>query len=530
MQVTCLGATRTVTGSSFLLETANTRFLVDCGMFQGGKEIEKRNWATRKFRPQDIKYILLTHAHMDHSGLIPKIVKDGFRGKILCTKATFELCRIMLRDSAHIQEMEAEWENRKNFRSGQKPVTPLYTSEDAEQSLSFFQPMEPEECALIGPDTEICFRKAGHILGASFLDIRFKEQGLKGKVVFSGDIGRQEALIVPDPDIIEEADFLFVESTYGNREHKSLEESKTELLSAILEGIKNKEKIIIPAFAIERTQEILYVLHEFRKKGLIPSIPVYVDSPLAISATEIFKKYPEYFDEEMTRLLAQGENPLDFPELRYSRTAEESMAINRLQGAAIIIAASGMCNAGRIKHHLKHNLWKTGAQIVIIGFQAQGTLGRAIVDGAKKVRIFQEDVVVRAKIHTIGGFSAHADQKELLAWLGHFTNPNLKVFVIHGEESVSLAFAELVQKTFSFQAQVPRWQESLSLIPSKEQGTLSAPVGREEKDLLSLLGAVDGRWKALKGYLEGESRPDKEKVLEIKSFLEKMEKNLGDLV
>lgn len=527
MQVTCLGATRTVTGSCFLLETTNLRFLVDCGMFQGGKEIEKRNWSTGKFKPRDIQYILLTHAHIDHSGLIPKAVKDGFRGKILCTKATFELCRIMLRDSAHIQEMEAEWQTRKNSRSGQKPVAPLYTSKDAEQSLAFFQPMEPDECLMIGPDVEICFRKAGHILGASFLDIRFREQGRKGKVVFSGDIGRQEALIVPDPDIIEEADFLFVESTYGNREHKSQEESKAELLSAILEGIKNKEKIIIPAFAIERTQEILYVLHGFFKEKLIPSLPVYVDSPLAILATEIFKKYPEYFDEDMTRLLAQGENPLDFPELKYSRTAEESMAINRLQGSAIIIAASGMLNAGRIKHHLKHNLWRPGAQIVITGFQAEGTMGRAIVDGAKRVRIFREDVAVKAKIHTIGGFSAHADQKELLAWLSHFKNTKLKVFIIHGEESVSLAFAQLIEQSFPFKAQVPLWKETLSLVPPKEK---EAPLAPEGEELLTLLASVDGRLKTFKGYLEGTAALNKEKVQEIKTLLEKTEKSLKGLM
>ncbi|MBA4393567.1 MAG: MBL fold hydrolase, partial [Desulfobacca sp.] len=247
MQVTCLGATRTVTGSCFLLEHGDVRFLVDCGMFQGGKEIEKRNSAMGKYRPQGLKNILLTHAHMDHSGLIPRAVKEGFKGKIICTTATFELCRIMLRDSAHIQEMEAEWQSRKNIRSGQRPVEPLYTMEDAERSLAFFQPVEPGECLMISPDIEICFHNAGHILGASFLEIRFQDQGSKGKVIFSGDMGRKEALIVADPEIIEEADFLFIESTYGDRQHKSQEESKSELISAIQEGVKKGEKIIIPA-------------------------------------------------------------------------------------------------------------------------------------------------------------------------------------------------------------------------------------------------------------------------------------------
>lgn len=528
MQVTCLGATRTVTGSCFLLESGNLRFLVDCGMFQGGKEIEKRNVSVGKYRPQGLKYILLTHAHMDHSGLIPRAVKEGFKGKIICTMATFELCRIMLRDSAHIQEMEAEWQSRKNVRSGQKPVEPLYTMEDAERSLAFFQPLDPGECLMISPDIEICFHNAGHILGASFLDIRFQEQGAKGRVIFSGDIGRKEALIVADPDIIEEADFLFVESTYGDRQHKTQEESQSELVSAIKEGIKNGEKIIIPAFAIERTQEILYLLHEFRKNGQIPSIPVYLDSPLAISATEIFKKFPEYFDDEMTRLVAQGENPLNLPELIYSRTAEESMAINRQKGSAIIIAASGMCNAGRIKHHLKHNLWRPGAQIVITGFQAEGTLGRAIVEGAKKVRIFQEDVIVRAKVHTIGGFSAHADQAELLTWIGHFKNPQLKVFIIHGEESASLALAQIIQKTFSFQVQVPHWLETIPLIPLKERGAQRLP-GDEELPP-TLVASLEDRWQALKGRLEGVSALKQEKVQEIKTLLEKTEKELEGLM
>jgi metallo-beta-lactamase family protein len=527
MQVTFWGATRTVTGSCFLLEQGSSRFLVDCGMFQGVKDIEKRNLLISKFRPQALQYIFLTHAHMDHSGLIPKVVKEGFRGKIICTRVTYELCRIMLRDSAHIQEMEAEWQNRKNIRSGQKPVEPLYTIKDAERSLNFFQPVDPGECLMISPDLEICFHNAGHILGASILDIRFQERGLKSRVVFSGDIGRKEALIVPDPDIIEEADFLFVESTYGDRQHKSLEESKTELLAAILEGIKNQEKIIIPAFAIERTQELLYILHEFRKNGQYPSIPIFLDSPLAISATEIFKKFPEYFDEELTRLLDQGETPLASSDLKYSRTAEESMAINQYKGPAIIIAASGMCNAGRIKHHLKHNLWRSGAQIVITGFQAQGTLGRSIVEGAKKVKIFQEEVVVRAKVHTINGFSAHADQKELMSWIGNFKNPHLTVFVIHGEESTSLAFAQALRESFPFQVNVPHWQETLPLLPAGEK---AAEQPSEAAELQTLFTSLKDRLQTFDGQLGGAGTLEKEKMEEIKAFLKNTESNLNRLM
>ena len=527
MQVTCLGAARTVTGSCFLIENESLRFLVDCGMFQGGKEIEKRNHSLGRYRPQELKYILLTHAHIDHSGLIPKAVKEGFRGKILCTQATFELCRIMLLDSAHIQENEAEWQSRKNVRSGQKPVEPLYTREDAERSLTLFQPVDQGDCVNLSPDIRVCFRNAGHILGSAFLEIIFQEKGLAGKCVFSGDIGRQEAMIVPDPDIIEEADFLFVESTYGDRQHKSLEESKAELLAAIQEGIKYGEKIIIPAFAVERTQEVLYVINEFQHQGLIPSLPVFVDSPLAIAATEIFRKFPEYLDGETSRLIAQGINPLDLPNLIFSRTAEESMAINRQEGSAIIIAASGMCDAGRIKHHLKHNLWRPGAQIVIIGFQAQGTLGRSIVDGARKVRLFREEVAVRAKVHTIGGFSAHADQKELVTWIGHFKNPKLKVFVIHGEETASLALAQTLQKAFPFQVAVPRWLETIALTPPAVRPAELTP---EAEDVLALLAALEERLHSFKGYLAGVTGLKKGKLREIRNLLKKTDKDFDGMM
>jgi metallo-beta-lactamase family protein len=521
MRITFLGGVRTVTGSSFLLEHDSVRFLIDCGMFQGGKELEKRNLSFDRFDPQTIQYVLLTHAHIDHSGLIPKLVKEGFRGKIICTRATYELCRIMLPDSAHVQEMEAEWKSRKKVRSGLKPVEPLYTVQDAERSLDFFQPLEPNQCFRLSPQVEICFYKAGHILGASILELVFEEQGRKGKAVFSGDVGRREALIVPEPDLIETADFLFVESTYGNRNHKGFEESKAELLSAIHEGIKNGEKIIIPAFAVERTQEILYLLHEFRKKELYPPIPVFLDSPLAIAATEVFKKLPEYTDEAMGRLLDNGETPLGLKELRYSRTVEDSMAINRYKGPAIVIAGSGMCNAGRILHHLKHNLWRPGAQIVITGFQAQGTLGRAIVDGAKKVKIFKEEVAVRARIHTINGFSAHADQQELLAWIGNFKNPEMEIFLIHGEESISLAFAQALTEQLPFRVRVPEWGETLTLSPPSVK---EAPPAEEE--LLALWNALTVRFQA---FLRTAAADDR-RLSALREWLKKADQGLGEIV
>ncbi|MCU0577925.1 MAG: MBL fold metallo-hydrolase [Desulfobacterota bacterium] len=527
MQVTCLGATRTVTGSCFLVENERLRFLVDCGLFQGSREIEKRNVSLSRYRPSRLQYILLTHAHIDHCGLIPRIVKDGFRGKILCTRATFELCQIMLRDSAHIQEMDAEWQSRKNVRSGQKPVEPLYTLEDAEACFKYFEPVERNQDIPLSPDMRCRFRDAGHILGASFLEIFFQEQGREGKVVFSGDLGRQNALIVSEKEMVEEADYLFIESTYGDRLHKSMADSRAELLAAIHEGIKYGEKVLIPAFAVARTQEILFTLREFIEAGQMPSIPVFLDSPLAIAATEIFEKHPDYFNVPTARLLTEGKEPFDLPRLEYTRTPEESMAINRHEGPAIIIAASGMCNAGRIKHHLKHNLWRPGAQVVIIGFQAQGTLGRSLVNGAKKVRIFREEVAVRARIHTIGGFSAHADQQELLNWLGHFKNPGLQVLVIHGEESTSLAFAEAIQKVFPFRVQVPHWLEALPLAPP---ATRPAELTPETEEVLALFAALEAKFHGVKENLKGITGLKKAKIREIKALLKKTEKDLEGLM
>jgi metallo-beta-lactamase family protein len=345
-------------------------------------------------------------------------------------------------------------------------------------------------------------------------------------VVFSGDIGREETLIVREKETVEEADYLFIESTYGNRLHKTMGESRAELLAAIQEGIKYGEKILIPAFAVERTQEILFTLREFVEGGQMPSLPVFLDSPLAISATQIFEQHPDYFNAETAGLMTGGRPPFDLPQLTYTRTPEESMAINRHEGPAIIIAASGMCNAGRIKHHLKHHLWRPGAQVIIIGFQAEGTLGRSLVNGAKKVRIFREDVAVRARIHTIGGFSAHADQRELLQWVGHFKNPGLQVMVIHGEESTSLAFAEIMRKTFPFDVQVPHWQETLRLVPPLERPAELTP---ETEEILALFAGLEERFHHLRDYLQGVTGLKKTKLREIKNLLKKAEKDLEGL-
>ncbi len=478
IRVTCLGGVGSVSGSCYLIESPEgKKVLVDCGLFQGGKQAESRNWEDWGFDPGGVEALFLTHAHIDHSGRIPKLVRDGFRGRIITSPPTAELCEIMLLDSAHIQEMDAEWQTRKNKRQTRGEVLPLYTVQDAEASLKLLSPVERDQLIHVDTGIKARLRNAGHILGSSILELWIEEKGETIKTVFSGDLGKKNQLIVRDPQEIFDADYLFIESTYGNRLHRSFEDSTHELLEAIRYSVSHKEKVIIPAFAVERTQEILYILGEFRRQGLLPDIPVYLDSPLAIRATEIFKKNRKYYDEEAQAILEEGFDPFDMPNLHFTASTRESMAINERPGPAIVIAANGMCTAGRIKHHLKHNLWREGASLVIVGFQANGTTGRKIVDGAKQVKIFRETVAVRAKVFTIGGFSAHADKRDLLGWVSNFESKP-RVFVVHGEITASEALAREIQERFDIAAHVPKWKERLILSPRAV--SFEAPAVREE--------------------------------------------------
>ncbi|MBW2046385.1 MAG: MBL fold metallo-hydrolase [Deltaproteobacteria bacterium] len=465
IRVTCMGGAGTVTGSSFLVESPQgRRVLVDCGLFQGGKKMEERNWLDWGFDPAGLHTLFLTHAHIDHSGKIPKLVKEGFKGRIITSPPTAELCRVMLLDSAHIQEMDAEWQTRKNKRKGHAPVSPLYTMEDAEASLKLLSPIERDKIIEVEPAVRARLRNAGHILGSSILELWVGENRETLKIVFSGDLGKKDQLIVKDPHEVFDADYLFLESTYGNRLHRSFDESKEELLEAIQYAYSHGEKTIIPAFAVERTQEVLYILGEFDRAGKLPHIPIYLDSPLAIKATKIFRNNKKYYDEEAQAIVDRGYDPFDMPNLRFTESTEESIAINKQSGPAIVIAANGMCTAGRIKHHLKHNLWREGASLVIVGFQAQGTTGRKIVDGAKEVKIFGESVSVKARVFTIGGFSAHAGQKDLVEWVSHFES-RPKVFLIHGEPTASRALAEKIRRAFDLEVHVATWKERLVLKP-----------------------------------------------------------------
>jgi metallo-beta-lactamase family protein len=469
MKIEFLGAAKTVTGSSFIISDADFTIMVDCGMFQGTTQIRERNYFHQNYIPKKIDALLLTHAHIDHSGLIPKLVKNGFYGNIYTTKATADLCSIMLPDSGHIQEMDAAFVNKRNLKLNRKPIEPLYTSDDAIESLKNFVPVSYDEIIQVHPRVEVRFRNAGHILGSSFIEMWVDEGNSKTKIVFSGDIGPKEQAIICDPQIVEEADILLMESTYGDRLHKNKTDTYLEFKNIINEAYNRKGNIIIPAFAIERTQEIIYTLSRLFKEGQIPSMPVYIDSPLAISATEIFKKNKDLFDDDMRKRILAGDSPLEFPNLHYTRSTDESKWLNTEAKGAIIISANGMCTAGRIKHHLKYNLFRPESSVVFVGYQAEGTLGRRLVEGAKQVRVYGTDVSVKAQIHTLGGFSAHADQDGLFAWVKNIKNPKLKVFVVHGEEQSAKTFAEKLHAELGIVTHVPDWGESIDPVTMKSE-------------------------------------------------------------
>jgi metallo-beta-lactamase family protein len=429
--------------------------------------------------------------------------------------------------------MEAEWQNRKYQRSGKKEVFPLYTVKDAEESFRSFQTVNYDEIFPMADGVKVCLRDAGHILGSAIIEIWVEEGEQKKKLVFSGDLGSLNQPIVRDPSHIEEADVLWLESTYGDRLHKSKEETVDELLKIIREAIRDQAKVVIPAFAVERTQDIIYVIGQLMRKGAIPSVPVYIDSPLAISATEIFNRNPDCFDKETKELLSGGENPLDLPEILYTRTREESRAINEDSRPGIIVSASGMCDSGRIKHHLKHHLWQKQSHIVIIGYQAEGTLGRRLVDGAKTIRLFGEEIAVKAHIHTLGGFSAHADQKGLLDWLSSFRNPRLEVFVNHGEEKISIGLGEIIQQKFHFKTIVPQWMEKRVLFAPEKKVMTEERIGEMSlpgESPTVLLRQLDRSYKKLRRKLrkigpEGKEVKDPHWLRQLEEINEK----LGDL-
>lgn len=444
MKIQFYGAARTVTGSCHILRIKDKLILLDLGLYQGNGSIEKEN-EYFPFNANEVDYVILSHAHIDHSGRIPLLYKRGFKGQVICTDATRDLCAVMLPDSGYIQEAEADWKNRKRIRQGLKVIDPIYTSKDAVESLAFFKGYPYDSIIKLFDGLEIIFRDAGHLLGSAMVELIVKEDNREVRLVYSGDIGNKGLPILKDPSKIKYADYVIMETTYGDRFHTKMEEDMKSLASIIKDTVKKGGNVIIPSFAVGRTQEVLYMLNKYVENNELKNCTVYVDSPLATEATSIFKRHEKYYDEEAKKYLERGDNPLEFKGLIFTKSQQESSELNKIQSGAVIISASGMCEAGRIKHHLKHNLWRKECTIVFVGYQAEGTLGRTIVDGAKKVRVFGEEIAVNAKIYNLHGLSGHADRNGLYEWITGFVKKPKRVFLVHGDAESMFSFKELIE-------------------------------------------------------------------------------------
>lgn len=464
-KLTFLGAARGVTGSRYHLDANGLSLLVDCGMHQE-RQLRARDWEPFPVPPGKLDAILLTHAHIDHCGFLPRLVREGFRGPIYCTLATAEIAEIMLLDSAGLQEEDAEFKQKRHQREGRKgpyPELPLYTTEDVRATTPLFSPVRYEEVVNLGTGVEATFHDAGHVLGSAMIRVSVKAKDEQRTIVFSGDIGRWGKPILNDPTLFDQADYVVMESTYGDRLHEPVEDMSNTLAEAINSTVKAKGNIIIPAFALERAQEVLFYLSKLLFDDRIPHLLVFLDSPMAVTITDVFDRHPELFDKAMLELIHGRKSPFDFPGLKLVNTVDESKAINRILGSVIIMAGSGMCTGGRIKHHLVNNISKTGNTILFVGYQAVGTLGRQIVDKAKKVRILGKRYRVEARVVQLDGFSAHADRDELVRWLSGFQKPPRRLFVTHGEPSISDCFADLVRQKMGWEVAVPEYRDEALL-------------------------------------------------------------------
>ncbi len=471
MQITFFGAAQTVTGSCYLVETADKKIMIDCGMFLGARLIRERNYLPFPVVPSSVDYLLLTHAHIDHTGLVPKFFKHGFKGRALAIDATVDLLEIMLPDCGYIQEMEVERLNRKAKRAGKMLIDPIYTSDNAYNCVRKIERTSYKQVIKLDDDVLVRFSDAGHILGSSILELWVHEAGKQTKIVFSGDLGSDGKPYVNDPETVERADYVLMECTYGNRARPDETNRVEELHRIVWETYKKGGNLVIPAFAVERTQDLLYDLNLLFVDKKMPPMEIYIDSPMAVAVTEVFRCYQKYFDKETRELIYTGDNPLIMPLLHLSRTADESRAINKIKGGAIILAASGMCEAGRIKHHLKHNLWRPESTILMVGYQAEGTKGQRLLDGVTSMRIHGEEIAVKADIRSIIGYSSHADQEELLKWLGSFNQDLKKVFLIHGNPDALSAMERLIPERLGLKAYAPSWQETIQLTDDLEFST-----------------------------------------------------------
>jgi len=481
MRLSFLGAAHQVTGSCFLLEAAGKKIVVDCGMEQGPDIFERQTLAVS---PPEVDFVLLTHAHIDHSGLLPLMYKEGFRGKVFCTTATERLCAIMLKDSAHIQESEAEWKNRKAQRGGGDKYEPLYTIQDAENTMRHFVGRNYNEKCEISEGISIRFTDAGHLLGSAHIEVWVTENGVTKKILFSGDIGNHNMPLLNEPTPPLEADYIVMESTYGDRLHEAVPDCVQVFADIIQNTFDLGGKVIIPAFAVGRTQELLYYLRQIKERNLVKGygdFTIYLDSPLAIEATNIFKDMGrQYYDEEATELLNQGVNPIGVKGLVYSLTSDDSKLINFNDDPCVIISASGMCEAGRIRHHLKHNLWQSKNTVLFAGFQVPGTLGHTLLSGAKQVKLFQEVISVNAKIMKLPNTSAHADKAGLFDFLSKLQKKPQKVFVVHGEDRVCELMAGLISDKYGFDAVAPHYGEEYDLLSGVKLKSGSKRVKKEK--------------------------------------------------
>ena len=546
MNITFLGATKTVTGSNFLVEGAGKKFLVDCGLYQGKASDILHNEDEFQFNPTEIDFMLLTHAHIDHSGRIPKLYLDGFRNQIIATKATVDLCSIMLPDSGHIQETEAEWKNKKRKRKGEKPLPPLYTAQDALDSLELFRPVSYDEIVAVDENIQVRFNDAGHMLGSSIIEVWITENGKTKKIVFTGDLGNNDIPLLDSPTMIESADYLVMESTYGSRLHIRNDEKAKIFLDIVSKTIERGGTVVIPSFAVGRTQEILYEINkikeiegdneEFKHKyEELMRVPVYVDSPLAISATEIFKKNANLFEEEVRKEIESGDNPLEFPNLHFTRTAEESKELNERTEPAIIISASGMCEVGRIKHHLKHNLWNPESTILFVGYQAPGTLGRNLVDGAKRVKILGEEIAVEAEVEYIEGYSGHADQEWLMNFIYSFITKPKHIFLVHGEPESEEVLKEKIEQDIKIPVTTPEFGDVINLDSLKTISRLQLPDEHKYirlelvERLETLKEEIDEMSSIVKEEMLTEDVKD-EKLIELKQKIKDLEKQIVEII
>jgi len=513
VEIKFFGATKIVTGSNILISTAKYKLLLDCGMFQGNKDIENLNYSPFPYDPKQIDYLILTHAHIDHSGRIPKLINEGFRGRIISTKPTMQLSEIMLKDSAHIQQSDIEWENNRRRRAGEELKKPLYTIEEAQHSISYFNVYNYDQEINLNDDIKLTFRDAGHILGSAIVELWIREYNNTIKIVYTGDLGMSKRPILRDPEYIKEADYLIIESTYGNRIHENYFDSMNELIEIIENTANRGGTVLIPSFAVGRTQELIYQLnkyYEYINTEEYKKIPIYIDSPMAIEATKVFQENAIFFDDEAKKLILSGDNPFEFENLRYVQSKEESMNLNKSQYPKVIISASGMANAGRIRHHLKHNLWNSQNSLVFVGYQAEGTLGRLLLDGVKKVKLLGEEIIVGLEIYNLQGFSAHADILHLRDWLSHFEKKPKKVFVVHGEVDAANSLSREILYDFGIESIIPNFGDGFIIKDgfTSQISDLGINILNERIDILSEINVLEDEIKNLKFLLE-EGKNDK---------------------